>query len=280
VGQTVQLRNMTGTVVYVTPDMAFEWLENNQCNRPLRHNLIDKYARDMKNGKWRLNGESIIRTRKGELYDGQHRLWAIVETAMTIAIFVVTGDLDRDDQAVMDSGGNRGAADNLHMGGVKNSKLVSALARLAIMYDVTGNLNRGYSPTHSEIYEWIDEHSIEAELAAGTAARYKSHLHCAPSMIALSTYLIGRETDDWEGVDDFWRAAATKVGLAAGDPVLALEKRFGDDRIARITPVPQAQLSAIVRAWNYRRAGKKLAMVKYESPGEKDRWVPVPAIAS
>jgi hypothetical protein len=73
----------------VTPQTALEWLENaNSRNRPLSQNHINKLARDMKNGQWKLTHEGIAFDPNGVLLDGQHRLWAIVESETAIQTLV------------------------------------------------------------------------------------------------------------------------------------------------------------------------------------------------
>ena len=67
-------------VVLVTPELASKWLEKNIDNRNLRKNTINQYVNDMKNGKWSLVGDSITFDKDGILTNGQHRLYAVVQS--------------------------------------------------------------------------------------------------------------------------------------------------------------------------------------------------------
>ena len=63
----------------ITPKLAEKWMEANKNNRPLRRSLVGRYAGAIRRGQWELNGESIKFDEDGVLFDGQHRLAAVVE---------------------------------------------------------------------------------------------------------------------------------------------------------------------------------------------------------
>src|SRR5437870_5147015 len=70
----------------VGPELATRWLEGNVHNRKLREDVVARYARDMKAGRWLLTHEPIAFNKNGDtLVDGQHRLWAVVESGATVA---------------------------------------------------------------------------------------------------------------------------------------------------------------------------------------------------
>ena len=69
-------------VIEVTPELAAKWLEGNTHNRDLEPSKVELYASDMKAGRWQLTHQGIAFDDNGVLLDGQHRLWAIVETNM------------------------------------------------------------------------------------------------------------------------------------------------------------------------------------------------------
>ena len=86
---TTSTPSMHSVTIKITPAMALDWLENaNIRNRPLSQNHINKLARDMKNGQWKLTHEGIAFDPNGVLLDGQHRLWAIVESETAIDMLV------------------------------------------------------------------------------------------------------------------------------------------------------------------------------------------------
>ena len=94
----------------------------------------------------------------------------------------------------------------------------------------------------------------------------------APTLVAYTTWTLGRI--DQAAAYEFWIDAAEKVGLVAGDPVIALTNRFAEARRNRERMATDVQLSAIYRAWNARRAGQPLRMLKTRSPS--GGLVPIP----
>lgn len=78
-------------IVKVTPELALLWLQSNTFNRKISENIVNKYARDMKNGNWTLNHQGIAFDDSGVLVDGQHRLWAIIKSGSSIDIMVTQG---------------------------------------------------------------------------------------------------------------------------------------------------------------------------------------------
>jgi len=92
----------------ISPAKAVEYLKYNTDNyRKLTRAVYKRYAEDMKNGKWQLNGEAIIFGEDGTLKDGQHRLAAIIESGKTIKMAVVRNVSKETD--IFDVGVNRTA---------------------------------------------------------------------------------------------------------------------------------------------------------------------------
>lgn len=77
-------------IMYITPEIAKKMLANNPNNRNIRQARVKAVSDNMKNGSWKINGESIVLKANGELADGQHRLSAIVSSGIPILAVVVT----------------------------------------------------------------------------------------------------------------------------------------------------------------------------------------------
>jgi hypothetical protein len=92
----------------ITPAMALEWMERHRKvvagkrvenggkardNRKIRwgDDGVAGYARDMKAGKWRRNGETVKIAWDDTIPDGQHRLYACMEAKVPFWCLVVTG---------------------------------------------------------------------------------------------------------------------------------------------------------------------------------------------
>ena len=58
--ETTVRSKVSAHVYLVTPVHAARLLENNSCNRALSEKTVSKYAKQMAEGKWQMNGEPII----------------------------------------------------------------------------------------------------------------------------------------------------------------------------------------------------------------------------
>ncbi|MNX86001.1 hypothetical protein D3C86_1178590 [compost metagenome] len=114
----------------VDPAKAESWLNLNKNNRKLRDGVVEQYAQDMKAGRWTNCPTPISFYADGDVADGQHRLWAIVESSTT-QTFPVARGLDRADGLNIDTGLNRSVVDNSRISGVDTglSNTLVAVAR-------------------------------------------------------------------------------------------------------------------------------------------------------
>lgn len=250
------------TMTVITPETAARWLgEHNTNNRPIRKVSVDNIARDIAEGRWEVNGESIKIDIEGRILDGQHRLAACVKAGRPITSLVVR-NLPAHAQATIDTGRARTASDALSIGGRRNTTTLAAAARLALQVELDDVDNRNFSPTHGEIEAFIDANPLieyAAEFASGVARR----TDCPPSVVAYTAFALAKI--DINDAFDFWTSCAEKVGLSVGDPVIALSNRFAEARRNKERLSKRAYLSAIYRAWNYRREGKPLRIIKINS---------------
>lgn len=103
----------------ITPAIARKMLLHNgispdQPNRHLRKTHVAFLAGMMLRGEWQLTHQGIAITRDGWLLDGQHRLYAIIESGVSVRMNVTQG-LSREAYDAIDIGGSaRTLADVLH----------------------------------------------------------------------------------------------------------------------------------------------------------------------
>lgn len=255
-------------VVVVTPEVAKRWLAKNERNRKIRDAIVDGYARDMGKGRWELTGEAIKFASDGSLLDGQHRLKAVVKSGTHVPMFVVRG-LQSDSQHAMDTGAKRTAADALGLDGEQGSSILAATARVALA--VEANRLGRWQPTSGEIRDFVSEQP-EIREAAAFARSVARRTDCPPAIVAYTTWRLSQI--DPAQARQFWIDAAEKVGLRAGDPVIALTNRLAESRRNRQRLSHEMLLSAVFRAWNARRSGSTLRLIKVNSPNGD--LVPIP----
>lgn len=121
-------------ILQITPEVAQRILQHNPENRKIvKAGLVDR-IRDIIEGRYELNGQTIILTRQGELNDGQHRLWATLLCGSTIRTNVFFG-AERDTRLTIDTGKVRTGETRFSFLGIPNAALAEALVRLAHRVD-------------------------------------------------------------------------------------------------------------------------------------------------
>lgn len=117
------------TIESITPVKAERWLNANKSNRKLRAGVTEKYAADMRDGRWTTCPTPIAFYDDGDVADGQHRLWAIVESGTTQRFPVARG-LAREDGLNIDTGLGRTLVDNARISG-KDAQLSTTIISTA-----------------------------------------------------------------------------------------------------------------------------------------------------
>jgi len=160
--------SMNIVIETVTPDLATAWLNANKSNRRMRDGVAEKYTEDMRGGRWTNCPEPISFYADGDLADGQHRLWAIIESRTSQAFPIARG-LTRIDGLNLNTGLSRTIIDNARISGA-DTHLSPALisAARAIAY---GTMNIGRVMSNAEILEMVQRHREAAQFAATTVKR-------------------------------------------------------------------------------------------------------------
>lgn len=150
--------------VNVTPELAQDWLARNKCNRAISDAYVASLIRDMKEGKWIVNGDTIRFSKEGELLDGQHRLTAIVKSGIPQDVYVMTG-LNKTSH--FDDGRKRSIRDQILAMGMAgkddpfaNSHCI-ATARYIHSLNKYGNGRcHGIKPSTEDIFYWMVKHEV------------------------------------------------------------------------------------------------------------------------
>lgn len=249
---------MKASVEVITPAFAKQLLEQNPHNRPLTRSTVDRYASDMKSGRWNNNGQGIVLTPDGMLLDGQHRMAAVVQAQTPIAMLVVRG-VPREAFVTMDSGKPRTLADVLGIGGYRNTSILASIAPLSFNY--AAGVSIRYNTTKPQLEAFISQHPYMANVASQIGAIHK--LQLPKSSLGAVMFLAneGRAYDT--EVAEFLDGVATGAGLWKGDARLTLREWFiniRDKDRGRI--VRETAFAAIARAWNAYAEGKELLVIR------------------
>jgi hypothetical protein len=154
-------QQLTNVIEVVTPAKAERWLNQNTVNRKLRNGVVEQYANDMTNNKWTRCIVPISFYEDGTIADGQHRLWAVVESKTSQKFFVMRG-LNKEDGLNIDTGLNRTLVDNARISGGREltANAVSAARSIEEGKAVHGRRS------NAERLEKVDRHFEAANFAA------------------------------------------------------------------------------------------------------------------
>lgn len=266
---------VTAEVVTITPDMAREWLERNTRNRTPRWALVDALARDMADGKWVLNGETIKIATDGAIIDGQHRLSAIIKADVPVQSFVIRG-LPMEAQDTVDTGTARRLGDQLKLRGEKDANILGSVTRWAFLWEQgqRGKTGGQFRCTHSEALAFFEAHPELRD-----AAIFASHSRGQFSLIRVSVYgmawwLFTRISK--ERADEFLHQVTKGENIGAGHPAHTLRARLlSSSRLdERLTEFEQ--LALLVIAWNASRDARSISRLQLPKGGLTPKNFPEP----
>ena len=118
--------------ITLTPIVATGWIEGNTGNRPLSKLAVKRYAKAMESGEWVYNGEAIKISESGVILDGQHRIYAVIESGVSIDTEVIT-NIEGDVFGTLDQGRKRTNSDNFAVKGVRSYTAVAAIINPLLM---------------------------------------------------------------------------------------------------------------------------------------------------
>jgi len=76
---------------HITPERAAKLLEANTDNRDIRPKRVKHFVGILERGEWIITHQGIGIDTRGRMFDGQHRLWAIIESGIAADIWVSEG---------------------------------------------------------------------------------------------------------------------------------------------------------------------------------------------
>lgn len=251
-------RTVKTELLWVTPEMATQWLKKNVNNRNMNQYRVARYARDMRNGDWEVTGDGIRFSKTGKLLDGQHRLWACLQAESKFQTLVVTG-LEDNAQIVMDQGMPRTKGSQLKLLGYKRSGTLASAATVYAKME-TGRsyvLARGQTPSISEVLDIVEQNpdilkAMEKYFSHKATRGIKMH---SGVMIAMYVYM-SRFSES--KADEFIESFLTGANLYKGHPALALRDRVMQARMKNQKALHDEFMTWVAYAWRSFVVDKKL----------------------
>ena len=260
-------KKITTKVKCITPDKACRMLDNkNTMNRNIDQKRVEKYARDMKSGRWMLNGSTIVIAKDGTILDGQHRLWAVIIAGVPV-FFLIVYNADKNCIDTLDTGMARTSRHIMQIARSEHSKTAAVLTKLLWLHDlVDGNLTPKTCRTevsNARLLSFYEQNREMIEEAA-TVAEHGGH-HFVKSHMALAYCIIGRKTNYRDKLGLFFDTIKTGAYITEKHPIMTLRARLFDNRMRARKLSVQETLAAYIRVWNAYVRGKDLTTIRWNA---------------
>ena len=255
--------------VTITPAMATKMLEANTINRPLSDAHVHRIARQITEGKWKFNGDTIKIADTKDVVDGQHRLWAIIEASRPVETIIVHG-VSRDSFATLDTIRKaRSGSDILALmpnAPPARGKTIAAALKLLVSYQRTkGNLKLMSKPDmrveNSDVQDAFVHHPNIVEAV--------NRVHKLGDIVALSVaafvfYIaVSRNEPLAEEMIEVLHAPA---GIAQSNPFFKLRHALLASREKRKTNTLE-QTALMFKALNAAKSGKRVEKIMWKQQG-------------
>lgn len=255
--KTMNQSELECTVETITPEMASRLLELNTSNRPLNQRHVEFLVEEIKEGRWRLNGESI-KLNGTRLLDGQHRLTAIATCGKAVECLIVRG-ISADSFQTIDLTRRRTGADVLSIAGEQYSSSLAAALQVIHAYR-NGNFMKAYRLHATQIQE---------ELALFPGCRQsvvKAHQGSCllQRSVAAGFHYLASLVDPCIA-DQFLDDLISGVGLLPGDPVLLLRNRLIENQRSSARLVKSYIAALTIKALNARLSGISIKVLRWKS---------------
>lgn len=249
----------------VTPQLAASWLQLNRPeNRRMSQRAVANLATTMLAGEYLLTHQPIAFDAHGRLIDGQHRLAAVVQSGVTVQMWVITG-ADPETFGVVDTGLARRPTQFLR---VKHSNTIhGALGMIRFakacrdnegLVPVSFQFTMEVKPCLDMLSEWPEAQDFAP---AGDRIFRSCRLPPAPLLAVLAQASRGACP---EKLGMFVERLKSGAELAGDSPILALRRRGMEHRPGtRSFKDRVAMYGVMVKAWNAHARGLGISCLKF-----------------
>lgn len=262
----------TGSKVLVTPAMAMDLLSANTLNRPLSDPHVKRIAAQITSGKWRFNGDTIKIADTGDVLDGQHRLWAIVESKVAIETIIIRG-IERDAFATIDTIRKpRSLGDTVALSGNARHRSTIGAALAWLIRWQQHNLEAYKAPKNRIENSDVEQALIDNPGMVRAAERAHGIRNIAnTSIMAFLYYIVANRNEDL--AERMMKTLTDPAGVSVNDPFFKLRLYFVSDHHKRKDPV--VSIAIAIKAINAAAIDRKVGTLNWRHQGNSPEAFPV-----
>lgn len=218
-------RDPTSAYIDVTPAVAAEYLAKNRRNRTVDQARVERYAGLMASGNWPIADSDICVGDDGDLYNGQHRLMAVIRSGVTVRMSFKFG-VSRESRQYMDIGGGRTPTDICFIEtGDRHGRTTAAVYTAIHFLKTKGNIASNGRVDWRVLDAQHREHG--PDLAAVIGAMKDNNRRFMNAAI-ICVFVIAYRVEP-EKTLEFCRKLVTGADLPAKSPILALRNFVMDE---------------------------------------------------
>lgn len=259
------------SVVLLTPEMATNLLEHNQHNRPVSDGHVQRIASQIVAGKWKFNGDTIKVAKTGDVLDGQHRLWAVIEAKIPVETILVHG-IEKDAFATIDTLRKpRSGADILSLLGASHHRKSLSMALTWLVRRERGAIERYREPQYR-----VENSDVEAAFrrhpAMQAAVDRCACLRrlCNVPLVSFIYYVFSnKHSDIAERMIDVLENPA---GVGINDPFFRLRSYFTSDHHQKKEPIMTIALA--IKAANAVQERQQIKVLTWRNTGKNAERFP------
>lgn len=217
---------MIAKIETITPSIAKKLLGENTRNRKIRKDRWQKISFEIKNGRWRHNGDSIKIDWNGNIIDGQHRLLGIADSGIDCKAVVISEvnpeminhiDVDRC---------VRRTSDVLTIHGYKSTTLLAGVATTLHAYYHRPMAKINVQSPY-KVLEFIKQNGFILTSTSFCEMRQTPRMIGGATLSAL--HFIASKNGLRGKIEEFIGQFLTGAGIEKGSPVLSLRNRIIDE---------------------------------------------------
>lgn len=204
--------------------------DQSKANRKFDKNNAFKFASLIKSGLWKTTHQGIAIADDGRIIDGQHRLTAIRDAGMPVAVWIFW-DADPSTFDALDQGKKRSGNDIWQLGG-HSGKNIAAIAKLVWCYEHLTHThdwhNHGKNITSAHVFNWANDNGYAKVIqnAANAETRIRKELKNIGAALGASIAI----SEIYGGLpgsvvyDNIYEPLIKCVGMSEGMPVHTLHR--------------------------------------------------------
>lgn len=256
--------------IEINPIVAQRILKDNIGNRNPSEKAVNMYAKDMEEGRWKINtGDTIKISKTNRLLDGQHRLLAIIKSNKTFE-FTVAYNVPDDVFDVIDTNKNRSKNDVFAIAKIPNSSACSSIINSYLSLKKGNSTTEGKSSTGITNTIILDKYKENAEhwqdVSKFSIKIYNSFAKILPLATIGSFYALFYDINP-QDAREFFNQVGTGENVT-NNSISLLRKALLNDKVASRKITTRHKNALIIKSWNAFRKNDHFKSLRFDSDSD------------